>query len=67
MQGIYTTFVRYCKDTTPFTIPSINLMRNCAVEMYGIDFKGSYQSAFRYIRQLAVHLRNSGHKKNEVS
>ncbi|CAG8435032.1 7268_t:CDS:10 [Diversispora eburnea] len=67
LKGIYTTFVQYCKDTTPFTIPSINLMRNCAVEMYGIDFKSSYQSAFRYIRQLAIHLRNSSHKKNDES
>ncbi|CAG8667731.1 12507_t:CDS:10, partial [Acaulospora morrowiae] len=65
LKGIYTTFVRYCKDTTTFTIPSINLMSNCAVEIYGIDLKSSYQSAFGYIRQLAIHLRNSSNNKNE--
>ncbi|CAG8450512.1 16190_t:CDS:10 [Acaulospora colombiana] len=67
LKGIYTTFVRYCKDTTAFTIPSINLMRNCAVEIYGIDLKSSYQSAFGYIRQLAIHLRNSNHNKSEAT
>ncbi|CAG8793602.1 10961_t:CDS:10, partial [Gigaspora margarita] len=65
LKGIYTTFVRYCKETTIFTIPSINLMCNCAVEMYGINLKSSYQSAFNYIRQLAIHLRNSINNKNE--
>ncbi|CAG8475130.1 19479_t:CDS:2, partial [Racocetra fulgida] len=65
LKGIYTTFVQYCKETTVFTIPSINLMSNCAVEMYGIDLKSSYQSAFNYIRQLAIHLRNSTNNKNE--
>ncbi|CAG8781155.1 1806_t:CDS:10, partial [Racocetra persica] len=45
--------------------PSINLMSNCAVEMYGIDLKSSYQSAFNHIRQLAIHLRNSTNNKNE--
>ncbi|CAG8674807.1 12863_t:CDS:10, partial [Cetraspora pellucida] len=65
LKGIYTTFVRYCKETTVFTIPSINLMSNCAVEMYGIDLKSSYQSAFNYIRQLAIHLRNSTNNQSE--
>ncbi|RIB18694.1 Noc2p family-domain-containing protein [Gigaspora rosea] len=65
LKGIYTTFVQYCKETTIFTIPSINLMCNCAVEMYGINLKSSYQSAFNYIRQLAIHLRNSINNKNE--
>ncbi|CAG8470161.1 28778_t:CDS:10, partial [Dentiscutata erythropus] len=65
LKGIYTTFVRYCKETTIFTIPSINLMSNCAVDIYGINLKSSYQSAFNYIRQLAIHLRNSSNNKSE--
>ncbi|CAG8613213.1 8452_t:CDS:10, partial [Scutellospora calospora] len=65
LKGIYTTFIQYCKETTVFTIPSINLMSNCAVEIYGIDLKSSYQSAFNYIRQLAIHLRNSINNKSE--
>ncbi|CAB4377191.1 uncharacterized protein OCT59_006261 [Rhizophagus irregularis] len=65
LKGIYTTFVRCCKETSIFTLPSIILMRNCAIEIYGLDFKSSYQSAFGYIRQLAIHLRNSMNMKSE--
>ncbi|RIA95825.1 Noc2p family-domain-containing protein [Glomus cerebriforme] len=65
LKGVYMTFVRCCKETSIYTIPSINLMSNCAVEIYGLDFKSSYQSAFRYIRQLAIHLRNSMNIKSE--
>lgn len=36
----------------------INFMRNCVVEIYGLNFQSSYQHAFVYIRQLAIHLRN---------
>ncbi|CAI2162807.1 7296_t:CDS:10 [Funneliformis geosporum] len=65
LKGIYSTFVQFCKETSVFTISSINLMSNCAVEIYGLDFKRSYQSAFGYIRQLAIHLRNSMNMKSE--
>ncbi|GES87199.1 ribosome assembly protein noc2 [Rhizophagus clarus] len=65
LKGIYTTFVRCCKETSAFTLPSINLMRNCTIEIYGLNFKSSYQSAFGYIRQLAIHLRNSMNMKSE--
>ncbi|CAG8458837.1 11287_t:CDS:10 [Funneliformis caledonium] len=65
LKGIYSTFVQYCKETSVFTITSINLMSNCAVEIFGLDFKRSYQSAFGYIRQLAIHLRNSMNMKSE--
>ncbi|KAG9297632.1 hypothetical protein G9A89_011147 [Geosiphon pyriformis] len=67
LKGIYTTFVRYCKSTTVYTIPSINLMSNCGVEIYGLNFKASYQSGFVYIRQLAIHLRNSMLVKSKES
>ncbi len=42
-------------------------MSNCAVEIYGLDLKSSYQSAFGYIRQLAIHLRNSMNIKSDVN
>jgi nucleolar complex protein 2 len=34
-------------------------MSNCVVELYGIDFIASYQHAFVYVRQVAIHLRDA--------
>jgi len=34
-------------------------MSNCVVELFGLDFKCSYQHAFSHIRVLAVKLRNA--------
>lgn len=41
------------------TLPSINLMKNSASELYALDSTASYQQAFSFIRQLAIHLRNA--------
>jgi len=39
---------------------------NCVVELYGIDFIASYQHAFVYIRQIAIHLKECyENKKNK--
>ncbi|CED85350.1 Predicted protein involved in nuclear export of pre-ribosomes [Phaffia rhodozyma] len=58
-KGLYLTFLRSCKQTTVHTLPAINLMKNSASEIYNLDPATAYQHAFGYIRQLAVHLRNS--------
>ena len=47
------------RDTNVHTLPSINLMKNSASELYLLNTAASYQLAFNYIRQLAIHLRNS--------
>lgn len=47
------------RDTNVHTLPSINLMKNSASELYLLNTDASYQLAFNYIRQLAIHLRNS--------
>ncbi|CAG8529719.1 4399_t:CDS:10 [Ambispora gerdemannii] len=67
LKGIYMTFVRNCRTTTVYTISSTNFMTNCGVEIYGLDLKASYQFAFVYIRQLAIHLRNSMLVKSKES
>lgn len=48
------------------TIQGINLMKNSAAELWGIDQNIGYTTAFSFIRQLAIHLRNSiVHNQNE--
>ncbi|KAI0632864.1 Noc2-domain-containing protein [Trametes polyzona] len=59
LKNTYLTLVRSCKSTSPHTLPAINLMKNSASELYCTDHAASYQHAFGYIRQLAIHLRNS--------
>jgi nucleolar complex protein 2 len=66
LKGIYLTFVRNSKNTSVHTIPSINLMRNLAVELYGLDQHLSYQHAFTFVRQLAIHLRGAMQTKTKV-
>jgi nucleolar complex protein 2 len=59
LKGVYLTYVRNSKFINRTTIPLVNFLCNCVVEIYGIDFVSSYQHAFVYIRELASHLRNS--------
>eukprot|EP00833_Pecoramyces_ruminatium_P001290 jgi/Orpsp1_1/1175322/evm.model.c7180000053405.1 len=59
LKGIYLAFVRNCKATSIHTWTIINFMMNCVVELYGLEFVSSYQTAFVYIRQLAIQLRNA--------
>lgn len=59
MKGIYLTYVKHARFTTGLTIPVLEFMANCVVELYSIDPVLSYQHAFVYIRQLAIHLRNA--------
>ncbi|ESK89920.1 nucleolar complex protein 2 [Moniliophthora roreri MCA 2997] len=59
LKGTYMTLVRSSKSTSVYTLPSINLMKNSASEVFCLDQATSYQHAFGYIRQLAIHLRNS--------
>ena len=44
-------------------LPTLTFMGNCVVELYSLDYQSSYQHAFVYIRQLALHLRTAIHKK----
>ena len=66
LQNTYLTLVRSCKSTSVHTLPSINLMKNSASELFCMDHSAAYQHAFGYIRQLAIHLRNSMKVKSKV-
>lgn len=66
MKGLYVNIVRSAKGTSAYTLPSINMMKNSAVEMFLVDQRASYSLVFGYIRQLAIHLRNSMKLKTKV-
>ncbi|KAH7882187.1 Noc2-domain-containing protein [Phlebopus sp. FC_14] len=59
LKSCYLELVRSSKSTSAYKLPSINLMKNSASEIFCLDHGTAYQHAFGYIRQLAIHLRNS--------
>ncbi|KAL6944995.1 Nucleolar Complex 2 protein [Hanseniaspora vineae] len=69
LKTCYSTFIKSCRQTNIRTMPLLNFQKNSAAELFGIDETLSYQIGFEYIRQLAIHLRNSinvttGNKRN---
>ncbi|EQL02295.1 putative protein family UPF0120 [Ophiocordyceps sinensis CO18] len=66
LKTVYQGLVQGCRVTNHNTVQGINLMKNSAAELWGIDQGVGYTTAFTLIRQLAIHLRNSiVHNKNE--
>lgn len=59
LKNTYLELVRSSKSTNVHKLPSVNLMKNSASELFCLDHATAYQHAFGYIRQLAIHLRNS--------
>jgi nucleolar complex protein 2 len=59
LKATYEGVVKGSRNTTVHTLPGINLTKNSAAEIWGIDQNISYTAAFTFIRQLAVHLRGS--------
>ncbi|KAL2675438.1 hypothetical protein Neosp_011623 [[Neocosmospora] mangrovei] len=66
LKAVYQGLIQGCRVTNANTIQGINLMKNSAAELWGIDPAVGYTTAFTFIRQLAIHLRNSiVHNKND--
>lgn len=59
LKQTYSTFLKNCRKTNPHTLDLINFSKNSAAELFGIDEQLSYQVGFEYVRQLAIHLRNT--------
>ncbi|KAI9648423.1 Nucleolar Complex 2 protein [Ciborinia camelliae] len=59
MKTVYQGLLKGSRNTTIHTIQGINLMKNSAAELWGIDQAVGYTTGFTFIRQLAIHLRSS--------
>ncbi|KAL2017661.1 hypothetical protein VTK56DRAFT_1875 [Thermocarpiscus australiensis] len=59
LKAAYQGLVQGSRLTNANTIRGINLMKNSAAELWGLDQTLGYTTAFTSIRQLAIHLRNS--------
>jgi len=67
LKSTYLAYAKRAKFATAASLtsllPTITFMGNCIVELYSLDYASSYQHAFVYIRQLALHLRSAIQKK----
>ncbi|SCW03421.1 LAFE_0G10044g1_1 [Lachancea fermentati] len=59
LKTTYSSFIKSCRKTNIRTMPLINFQKNSSAELFGVDEVLGYQIGFEYIRQLAIHLRNS--------
>ncbi|MCJ1246906.1 Nucleolar Complex 2 protein [Trapelia coarctata] len=59
LKTTYQGLIRGSRTTNIHTLPGINLMKNSAAELWGLDPSLAYTTGFTYIRQLAIHLRTS--------
>ncbi|KAF2719836.1 Noc2-domain-containing protein [Polychaeton citri CBS 116435] len=59
LKAAYQGLVSGARNTTIHTLAGINLMKNSAAELWGIDTSVGYTNGFNFIRQLAIHLRQS--------
>lgn len=59
LKTTYSTFVKSSRKTNMRTMPLINFQKNSAAELFAIDELLGYQVGFEFIRQLAIHLRNT--------
>jgi nucleolar complex protein 2 len=59
LKSTYEGIVKGSRNTTIHSLPGVNLMKNSAAEIWGIDQKVGYTTGFTFIRQLAIHLRGN--------
>ena len=64
LQVSYSKFIKSCRKTDHNTIGAINIMKNSLADLFGLYPQQSYSPTFRFLRQLAIHLRSA--VKNDV-
>ncbi|TPX54102.1 hypothetical protein PhCBS80983_g06059 [Powellomyces hirtus] len=67
IKGTYRAFADQSRNTSIHTWTAINFMINCIVELAGLHVPTTYQHAFVYIRQMAMHLRTAITTKSKDS
>lgn len=67
LKQTYQGLVKGARNTTVHNIQGINLMKNTASELWGLDPNIGYTTGFGFIRQLAIHLRQSITKQSKDS
>ncbi|KAF2707285.1 ribosome assembly protein-like protein Noc2 [Pleomassaria siparia CBS 279.74] len=67
LKQTYQGLIKGARNTTVHNIQGINLMKNTASELWGLDPDVGYTTGFAFIRQLAVHLRSSITNKTKDS
>lgn len=67
LKQTYQGLIKGARNTTVHNIQGINLMKNTASELWGLDPNIGYTTGFGFIRQLAIHLRQSITNKTKDS
>lgn len=67
LKATYEGVVKGSRNTNIHTLAGVNLTKNSAAEIWGIDQTVSYTTGFSFIRQLAIHLRGSITNKTKDS
>ncbi|KAL7419909.1 Nucleolar Complex 2 protein [Cryptotrichosporon argae] len=57
LKSIYRALLPPLRNTSVHTLPSLNLMKNTASDLFQLEPAMAYQHAFGAVRMLAVHLR----------
>ncbi|KAI4306718.1 hypothetical protein L6164_029972 [Bauhinia variegata] len=64
-RGIYKAYVLNCPFVNAVKLQHLHLLRNCVIELLGVDLPTAYQHAFVFIRQLAMILREALNTKTK--
>ncbi|XP_054800533.1 nucleolar complex-associated protein 2-like [Prosopis cineraria] len=64
-RGIYKAYVLNCQFVNAVKLQHIHFLRNCVIELLGVDLATAYQHAFVFIRQLAMILRDALNTKTK--
>lgn len=59
LKTVYLNLIRASRTTNSHALPTINVLKASAAELWGMDSTIGYTTGFTHIRQLAIHLRGT--------